>query len=109
MLGHEVFFTSPRLAALATQAEILSNRTRQLQQQGSSGSSGQQQQTLTQSLQQHAKQQQQQQQQQAGAGLARAHSGGATASLLEEYQCPICLETLHNPVVLTCVHRWAWV
>lgn len=26
LLGHEVFFTSPRLAALATQAEILSNQ-----------------------------------------------------------------------------------
>ncbi|GFH09222.1 uncharacterized protein HaLaN_04325 [Haematococcus lacustris] len=30
------------------------------------------------------------------------------SQLLEEYQCPVCLDTLHNPVVLTCAHRFCW-
>ncbi len=29
-------------------------------------------------------------------------------ALLEEYTCPVCLDTLHNPVVLTCAHRFCW-
>ncbi len=34
--------------------------------------------------------------------------GAAASQLLEEYQCPVCLETLHNPVVLTCAHCFCW-
>lgn len=28
--------------------------------------------------------------------------------LQAEYDCPICLSLLHNPVVLTCAHRFCW-
>lgn len=30
------------------------------------------------------------------------------AKTLEEYECPICLGVLQNPVVLTCAHRFCW-
>lgn len=71
LLGHEVFFTSPRLASLATQTDVLVSKHM---------ATG------------------------AGAGQQQQQPG----EVLEEYQCPICLDTLHNPVVLTCAHRFCW-
>ena len=90
MLGHEVFFTSPRLAALSTQAEILS-----VQLQAAQAAAPKQQ--LLQAVQQA-----QQAQQLGGScsaecgcsqGAAAGMGGGLAASLacrqrmLEEYQC----------------------
>lgn len=32
----------------------------------------------------------------------------APDDVLSEYACPICLELLHNPVLLSCAHVFCW-
>jgi len=64
---NEAFFSSPRLAHLSTQAEVLAQQALQRRQE------------------------------QDAEAVARA----SPAQLLSSWECPICLEAVHQPVVLT--------
>ncbi|KAL0044617.1 hypothetical protein WJX82_002935 [Trebouxia sp. C0006] len=63
LLSQQYFFTSTKLASLATEAEIMTKEMGQDEE---------------------------------------------PTEVLQDYQCVICLGVLHNPVVLTCAHRFCW-
>jgi RNA polymerase II subunit A small phosphatase-like protein len=90
LLRQEVFFTSPRLAALSTQAELLAAAVAAAPDSSSSGCAAPKSPTA------------------AAAAAAAAAAGRKGSVELEDYQCPICLDVLLSPVVLTCAHRFCW-
>jgi len=118
LLSQEVFFTSNRLARLATRAELLSRQAEcDLSTSGGAGLAAA---AATACAAKVAPAD-------SHAGACGSHASSIDAdcgmsaaccsptgqaaareSLLEEYQCPVCLELLRNPVVLTCAHRFCW-